>query len=428
VVLVVLPISDTRTSELMADLRTQDPRVCVVMTGRDAEIHGAPEAFEHGAQDYVSHPVGRSDEVLFVLGLILGSRAGDAQLRYLRKKDATGTELHLIVGRSPAMRKVATAVRNICHRTSSGITPTILIQGETGTGKGLLAKSIHYHGNRRSRAFVDVNCAAIPGSLIEAELFGYERGAFTDARTGRPGLFETADGGTIFLDEIGAMALNLQAKLLTAVEEKKLRRLGGRKPVKVDVQVIVATNRDLASMVDRGEFRVDLYHRLNVLAVALPPLRERGDDKLLLAETFVRSLCEEYGLPRKRLAEEARRAIDSYPWPGNVRELKNQLERVILLEDDDVIRAHQFAFSYDDVDVDVADTGNELRIRLPDDGVSLEALERATLNEALQRCDNNVSRAARFLRISRHTMMYRLKKYNLTDHVDDRRNTSDDDK
>jgi transcriptional regulator with PAS, ATPase and Fis domain len=243
-----------------------------------------------------------------------------------------------ILGRSPAMEVVRETVRRLPGRQHAGRRlPAILLQGETGTGKGLIARLIHRLGPRATGEFVDINCAAIPETLLEAELFGFERGAFTDARKAKPGLFQTAHHGTIFLDEIGATPEALQAKLLTVIEERLVRRLGGTRPEPADAWIISATNTDLLGSVRERRFREDLYHRLAVLTLRLPPLRERGQDVLLLAERFLARVCADYGLPVKILAADARDRLLAHPWPGNVRELQNVIERVALLTEENVI-------------------------------------------------------------------------------------------
>ncbi len=300
----------------------------------------------------------------------------------------------------------------------SGGTPTILLQGETGTGKGFLAKCVHYNGIRRNRPYVEVNCAALPPSLMESELFGHERGAFTDARQARAGLFETADGGTIFLDEIGAVPPDLQAKLLTAIDAKNVRRIGARKDFHVDVQIIAASHEDLRRRTKTGTFREDLFHRLNVVAVTVPPLRERRSDVVLLAEGFLRQFCKEYGMPQRHLDASARAWVQSYAWPGNVRELRNQIERIVILENDEVVREVHFTPTADTATVKLFKStpppgAAKLRISLPPNGVSLAALEAEVIREALLRCDGKVSKTARYLSISRQTLMYRMKKHRL---------------
>ncbi len=414
-VLVLLPLDDASGAEVIGKLLAQDPRAVVVVCGQDDGIKGAPGAIEAGAFEYLPDPINDHEGLIGVVGLGLGARRSDAQLRFLRRKDAEGASWQTMVGQSPAMREVFAVVRRICHRTTRSAAPAILITGETGTGKGLLAKAIHYNSIRRSRAFVDINCAALPPGLVEAELFGHTKGAYTDARSSRAGLFETADGGSIFLDEIGAIPPDLQVKLLTAIEDKTMRRLGATEDIRVDVQMIAATNRDLASMVEHGSFRADLYHRLAGLAIEIPPLRAREDDRLLLAEEFIRAACREYGVEEKQLGQDARRAILSYPWPGNVRELRNIIERIVLLEEGKIIHTAHLRLQAGQKVVDITSDGDEdsLIVSLPEGGFSLEALECEVIRKALERNKGNVSHTARYLDISRHTLIYRMKKHGL---------------
>jgi two-component system response regulator AtoC len=349
-------------------------------------------------------------DLLAAVGVALGSRRGDIQLRWLKERDAVGASWAAIAGTSPEMREVVETIRRVCDRTTRGAPPTILIRGETGCGKGLLAKCIHYNGVRRNHAFVEINCAAIPATLLEAELFGYERGAFTDAKSSRAGLFETAHQGTLFLDEIGSLPVDLQAKLLTAIEEKRVRRLGGRETIHLDLQVIAASHSDLKQNVRSGTFRADLYHRLNVVSVTLPPLRRRGQDKLILARMFMESMSRQYGIPVPKLGDDAEKYILEYTWPGNVRELKNQIERILLLGNGDVISRQHF-----DHGSIPPPSGRppDFAIPMPDEGIGLEEVERDLIRRALERFSGNVSRAARYLKVSRQTLIYRIKKHRL---------------
>ncbi|MFC1609470.1 sigma 54-interacting transcriptional regulator [Myxococcota bacterium] len=416
-VVAMLPIPDTTGLGLLRQLLGQDPRAHVMVTGKDIHLRGAPEALEAGALEYVSNPRGDVQAFLSAIDVSLGARKVDAQLRYLRRKDAATADWRAIVGQCPAMRQVFATIRQVCQRTSTHNAPTILITGETGTGKGLIAKTIHYNSARRSRSFVDINCAAIPASLIEAELFGHVRGAFTDARASRPGLLETADGGTLFLDEIGALQLDLQAKLLTVIEEKVVRRLGASDGVHVDVQIITATHRDLAAMAAHGELREDLYHRLNVIRIELPPLRDRGADRVLLAESIMEETCREYGVPARRLSDDARRGIESYDWPGNVRELRNQIERIVLLKDGAVVTAEDFQLPSQSRASVAFDGPARVSVALPDGECSLDGalgtVERQLIERALTRHDNNVTHTARYLGLTRQALIYRMRKHGL---------------
>jgi DNA-binding NtrC family response regulator len=414
-VLVGLPLPDGAARELLAQLRAQDPHVTIAVAGSDGDVGSAVEAFDLGARMYARDPVSEGDDLLAALGLALGMRKDDAQLRYLRSKDAAEGDWAAAIGDSPAMKDVLGTLRQVCQRTSAGA-PPLLLTGETGTGKGLIAKLFHYNSSRRGGAFVPLNCAAIPAQLLESELFGHEKGAFTDARSTHVGLFETADRGTLFLDEIGAMPLDLQSKILTAIEDKEIRRVGGRSAMKVDVQIIAATHNDLGAMVKRGAFRSDLYHRLNVVAIELPPLRDRGEDVLAIAEATIAALAAEYGVATPKLAQDARVAVLRYGWPGNVRELRNELERIVLLGNDDTIRATDFRIasgSIDPTSASIHQLDGKLQVVLSGDSCPLEDLEREVIRQALVRCQGNVSRAARYLAITRQTMIYRMKKHGL---------------
>jgi two-component system, NtrC family, response regulator AtoC len=405
-----LPLGDMGGGTFLSKVRDSDRSVNVIVTGSDRQIVSSMSAYELGAFEYVADPIDRHEDLLAAVGMALGSRRGDLQLRYLRQKDAADASAQAFVGQCPEMLGVLRIVRLVCSRTAeAGAAPTILITGETGTGKGMLAKFIHYNGGRRNRPFVEVNCAAIPAQLLEAELFGHERGAFTDARSRRAGLLETSHEGTLFLDEIGSMSLAVQAKLLTAIEEKRFRRVGSPHSLTVDTQILAATHTHLKRAVAAGEFRADLYHRLNVVSVSLPPLRARGDDKLILAERFMLAMCREYGLPPRRFSERAKSYILDYLWPGNVRELRNQIERIVLLHNQEEIQAEHF---------DVANSikppdSDRFTLSLPEGGMSLGDIEKEAISRALERFDGNVSQAARYLHVTRQTLIYRMKKYRL---------------
>ena len=300
-----------------------------------------------------------------------------------------------IQGTSPALRRaLTTAERVIPH---AGV--TVLLTGETGTGKELIARAIHYEGPRREGPFVDINCAAIPEQLLESELFGHERGAFTGATTSKPGLFEVAHGGTVFLDEIGHLALSLQGKLLRALEERTIRRVGGQRPISIDARVIAATHVDLAEAVRKGEFRADLFHRLNVVPLELPPLRRRREDIIPLARHFLARVASDYKLVAPVLTPAGEQVLLDYPWPGNVRELRNAMERVLLLASGDHLVADDFAFLAPPQDAPVDGPGG-----LPFPG-PLNLLVRAAAADMIVRCGGNKSEAARRLGISRPRLM-----------------------
>ena len=320
-------------------------------------------------------------------------------------------QLAELVGQSPGISAVREQVgRLLAHQKSAGRLPLILILGETGTGKGLLARAIHRASVRASGPFVAVNCAAIPETLLEAELFGFERGAFTDARQGKQGLFQSAHGGTVFLDEIGATPVALQAKLLTALEERTIRRLGSTRSEPLDVWILAATSEDLLTATRERRFRDDLYHRLSGMTISLPPLRERGADIVALAEHFLSRLCAEYGLPPKRLAPDARVMLQTYAWPGNVRELANLMERVAVLSDGALVTGADLDIRTESVPPmgrqPSGDADRSLREAVGD-------FERSQLLAALESAGGNLSRAAALLGIPRNTLRYRLEKHGL---------------
>jgi two-component system response regulator HydG len=348
-----------------------------------------------GAADYLSLP----GDLEALKGEVDG-RAKREKAREAGGRLAAAERQHFdftrIIGRSPQLRAALDRASRIIPRDRA----TVLITGETGTGKELLAQAIHYNGPRGAQPFVELNCAAVPAGLIESELFGHERGAFTDARTAKPGLFEAADGGTLFLDEIGDLPLVLQGKILKALEEKQVRRVGAVRGREVDVRIIAATHVDLAQAVRRGEFREDLYYRLSVIPIHLPPLRERGDDVVLVAEHFLRSLGEQYGIEPPAISPEIRRALLTHGWPGNVRELRNSIERSLLLGESALDPADLFPAAAP------AGEGHAGGGVLPFPA-TLSDIVRSAAFAMTERMDGNKSAAAEALGISR-SRLYRL--------------------
>jgi len=285
----------------------------------------------------------------------------------------------------------------------------VLITGESGTGKDLIAKVIHYSSHRAARPFLNITCSALPETLLESELFGHERGAFTDARTQKRGLLEQADEGTVFLDEVGEMTPALQAKLLRVLEEKMFRRVGGTADVRVDVRVIAATNRNLEDHVRQQKFRDDLYYRLNVLRIEMPPLRARQDDVALLAQFFVESFGREFKRSPQSISQSTERALKAYPWPGNVRELRNLIERAVLLSESDVLEPGDF----DSLHTAHGTQSGGRTFELPAEGVNLEEVERSLVTQALEHAGGNQTRAAALLGLHRDQIRYRIEKFGL---------------
>jgi transcriptional regulator with PAS, ATPase and Fis domain len=320
-----------------------------------------------------------------------------------------------IIGESPQIKQLIATVRKIARSSSI----TTLIIGESGTGKELFARLIHNLSQSASQPFVDINCGAIPETLLESELFGYEKGAFTGANVRKQGLFELANGGTIFLDEIGNITTNFQNKLLKAVETKRFRRISGLEEVLISTRIIAATNIDLAQAVKNGKFREDLYYRLNVYQIRVPPLRERGDDALQLAQHFIEHFNREYDREVRGLSPSAVDLIRSYRWPGNIRQLKNAIERAVLVEAEEWIEADHILL---DSERDRSKPSSrsepaapplvvsDFRIEIPEEGIALEELERNIILSALTKADGNISKAARLLKINRGKLRYRLER------------------
>jgi PAS domain S-box-containing protein len=314
-----------------------------------------------------------------------------------------------IIAESQAMREVLNFVRRVAISEAG----SILIEGENGTGKDLIAKTLHYQSLRQSEPFLAINCAAIPETLLESELFGYEKGAFTDARAQKRGLLELADKGTLFLDEIGEIPLSLQAKLLRVLEEQCFRHLGGLRDINIDVRIIAATNKNLREAVREGAFRQDLYYRLNVIQLIVPPLRERPQDILPLARFFIEHYNAKFKRQIEGLDREAESVLLAHDWPGNVRELRNAIERAMILEDTTNIRPPSLPVAVRGADVDIPETSGGEAASLTGDGMSLVEQERRLLVQALEKTAGNQTQAARLLRITRDTLRYKMKKFNL---------------
>jgi transcriptional regulator with PAS, ATPase and Fis domain len=299
------------------------------------------------------------------------------------------------------------------RRVAASEATTILLEGENGTGKDLIGKTLHYQSLRQAEPFIAINCAAIPETLLESELFGYEKGAFTDARAQKRGIFELADRGTLFLDEIGEIPLMLQAKLLRVLEEQSFRRLGGLKDIKLDLRVVAATNKNLREAVKEGAFRQDLYFRLNVIQIEIPPLRERLEDIIPLTKFFVEHYNRKFKRNIEGVTDAAAKLLAAHDWPGNVRELRNAIERAMILEESTFITPPSLPMAISRPEAGMAATANSMAVEIPSDGLSLEDNERSLLARALEKTAGNQTQAARLLRITRDTLRYKMKKFNL---------------
>ncbi len=397
--------------ELLRRIREFDAAIPVVIMTAYGTIEGAVEAVKLGAFDYLKKPVDLEELKL------LADRARETsqlkqELSYYRSRAAQPVRFGEVIGQSPAIRGVLEQARQIAALEE---TPPVLIVGETGTGKGLVARTIHASSPRSARPFIEVNCTALPATLMEAELFGHERGAFTDAKESKLGLFEAAEGGFLFLDEVGDIELSLQGKLLKAVEERSVRRVGGIRDRRIDVRILAASNRDLERDAQGERFRRDLYFRLAVIILRLPPLRERGEDILFLAEHFLRRFNAKYGKAAHGFDPQARERLLAYPWPGNVRELSHVMERAVLWSRGDLLGSEHLSLEIPAAPAEPAPQadGRGASESLPPPGTDLESWERTLIERALRESDGNQTRAAQRLGISRDTLRYRLKKYGI---------------
>lgn len=409
--------------EVLKELKEIEPSIPVIMMTAYGTVETAVEAMKRGAYDYIEKPVDLI-KLQVMVNKLLESEKLKQEVKYHRERsefeDGDG-----FIGNSPSIRKILERVQTLVkYDSAEDGGPTILICGETGTGKGVLARTIHRLSSRADKPFIQINCTAIPENMIEAELFGYRRGAFTDAKTGKAGLMEAADGGTIFLDEIGHLGLDIQTKLLKVVEEKVVRRLSELQDRKINVRIIAATNRDLESAKAQGLFREDLYHRLNVIRFDLPPLRDRREDIPLLAEFFLKKYCKKFGKNIARFTDDAIEAMNNYHWPGNVRELSNVIERAVILENAKELSAEHLGLNMSrvvsvreervhELEREKAQLHSVSEFVLPPDGIVLEELEKKLIEQALQRTKWNRSKAARLLGISLDTLRYRIEKYGM---------------
>ena len=389
--------------DLLRRIRAFDPVIPVIMLTAYGSIEGAVEAVKLGAFDYVKKPVDL-EELKLLADRARETRLLKQELSYYRRRATTDVGFEGLVGESRAVQAVLERARQIAALDE---TPPVLLTGETGTGKGLLARAIHAAGARATKPFIEVNCTALPATLMEAELFGHERGAFTDAKESKPGLVEAAEGGFLFLDEIGDVDLAVQGKLLRVIEERAVRRVGSVRERRVDVRIMAATNRDLERAVGEERFRKDLYFRLAVIVLDVPPLRERGDDVLLLTEHFLRAFNAKYGKVVRELSPAARDLLLSYPWPGNVRELSHVIERAVLWSRGPTLDVEHLSLTRP---VGGTDHGDAAK---PVDTATLPQREKTMIEQALREAGGNQTKAAQRLGISRDTLRYRLKKFGL---------------
>ncbi|MGA2462913.1 MAG: sigma-54 dependent transcriptional regulator [Thermodesulfobacteriota bacterium] len=403
VVLLDIILPDIDGLKVLEKIKESDPDMIVIMITATKTVKTAVEAMKLGAYDYVTKPFD-IDELRLIISRSLSTQALEKEVKYLRKEIDKSFSIGNIIGKSKAMENIFKVVRQIADSKS-----TVLIMGESGTGKELISRAIHYNSNRKNFPFVTINCAAIPETLIESELFGHERGAFTNAIEKKLGRFEIAQHGTLFLDEIAELSLSTQAKILRFLEEKEFNRVGGSKTIKVEVRLITATNKDLNQLLKKGEFREDLYYRINVVPIVIPPLRERKEDIPILLEHFIKKFNAENNKNLKGVSKEALELMMNYDWPGNIRELENLIERIIALTSNEYIQHNELPFSLINIP-----KINGLKESVLNGKVSFleaeEEFEKGIILDALKRANYVQSHAAEMLRISRRILKYKMEK------------------
>lgn len=405
VVLLDIDLPDGSGLDVLSEIKEKFPDTIAVMITGNVDVENTIAALRGGAHDFIGKPI-RLEELRVTLRNALETRQLRREVKQARRERNIGFDFSQIIGESESIKQAIELTR----RVAESEVLAILLQGETGTGKDLFARAIHYSSERKSAPYLAINCAALPANLIESELFGYEKGAFTDAKTRKEGLLEQAHGGTIFLDEIGELELGLQAKLLRVLEEGMFRRVGGLRDIHFDARIIAASNRDLKREGEAGDFRLDLYYRLSVIQIDIPPLKERGEDVLLLAQYYIEKANQKRrGKLLKGLSKETAQIFKNYVWTGNVRELRNVIERASILEDGEWITTDYLP---QDLLRSIGQTSakNSAKFALPTEGVALESVELELAKQAIERTGGNLTRAAQLLHISRDQLRYKLKK------------------
>ncbi|HFB65018.1 MAG TPA: sigma-54-dependent Fis family transcriptional regulator [Aeromonadales bacterium] len=402
-------LPDMNGLDILAKCLKNDPSMKVIMMTGEGNIEIAVTAMKSGAFDYLAKPLVLK-ELKILLEKAVSQQKRDSTMHYYQDKVAEHGRMDDICGESEQMIHVKQRLAQIIQadtQASGSELAAVLVRGETGTGKELIAKALHFDGPRREQPFVEINCAAIPGDLLESELFGHEKGAFTGATVARKGLFESANGGTLFIDEIGDMPVHLQSKLLKVIEEKKFRRLGDNREKKIDVRIVSATHQNLEEKIADKSFRQDLFFRLSVLNIDLPPLRNRGNDILLLADLFLQEFSKKYNKAHLTLCNNAIALLKQYAWPGNIRELKNCMEQAVMLCQDEQLTDENLWLPKTEQAITPSS------INLNEEGFNLITLETNLIQQALTKTDGNVTKAAKLLGLSRDTLRYRMEKHHI---------------
>lgn len=400
IVITDIQMPDISGIQVLKEIRQRDENVIIIIITAYGSVDNAVEACQLGANDYITKPFGK-EQLLFTIQKAVKLRELQSENQALKSELTDKFSFENMIAKSGIMHDVLRLTHKVAQSNAS-----VIIMGESGTGKELIAKAIHYNSARREKPLVTVNCPSIPDNLLESELFGHVKGSFTGAIKDRIGKFEQADGGTIFLDEIGDLHEDLQAKLLRVLQEHEFDRVGGTKPVKVDVRIIAATNQNLQELVKQKKFREDLYYRLSVVPITLPPLRKRKEDIPYLIDHFLKSF---YGKGSYKISGDVISALKEYTWPGNVRELENVIERMVTLASDNEINGKDLP---EYIQLQGHDPAS-FSIKIPDEGIALDSIEKMVIEEVLERTGGNQSRAAHLLHIPRHVLLYRLKKLGL---------------
>ena len=413
ITLLDIHLPDVSGITVLEGIKEINNQALVVMITAFGDIQTAVKTIKLGAYDFVEKPF-NLEKLKILVEKALETASLRKEVSQFRSTLTARFGFDSIIGESPEIRKTFDLISKIAKSDAT----TIFINGESGTGKDLVAKVIHYQSARTGNPFMEINCTALPDTLVESELFGYEKGAFTDAKATKKGLFELADGGTVFLDEIGDMKPATQAKLLKVIENKSFKRIGGTKDIVVDVRIIAATNKNMQEEVSKGGFREDLYYRLRVIPITLPPLRDRGDDVLLLSKFFIDSFNKEFKKNVKGLSKMTMKSFKEYPWHGNVRELKNVIERAMILEAEDQILPEHLPMELSSKEVQIQNVKG-IDIKIPAGGIDIESVEKELIRQALDSTRGNQTRAAKLLNLTRDTLRYRMQKFGFLQGKDD---------
>lgn len=394
--------------DVIKKLKSIDEDANVIFMTAHGSIDTAVEAMKLGAVEYMNKPFS-FDEVELLIESILKKINSKNEIQLLKREQSKTITFDNIICESAKIKAIINTSKKIARSDST----TVLLLGESGTGKDVFAKAIHNESKRVDKPFVTINCSSLPETLLESELFGYEKGAFTDARKQKKGLFEVAQKGTVFLDEIGEINLSTQVKLLNVLENRTIRRLGGTEDIAVDVRIIAATNKNMAKAIEEKTFREDLYYRLKIFQISLPALRERKEDIPVLMDHFICLFNTQFGKSVTQIDEKALVKMKAYNWPGNVRELRNVMERAVILESENKLHVSDLPIEIRELEEETETIELKGQVVLPDEGVSLEKVEKQLIVQALQKVDNNKTKAAQLLDISRDTLRYKIKKHNI---------------